>query len=386
MLFPRSLQIQISEKQSTYLSILANNHNFIKHERQTFAATISALIIGTITILIGVSVIILPLGITSALSISLGMMGIVIGTGVIAYCLKTIYSQCAHWRRNYLEIRQAFNSGNLSPQEEKTDGSSLPSILTSPLEILTQDKTNVLGKTRSVVAILEIISGISCIIGSVISELLITCWFRSGISLSLASIGAALFVAGLANIRAYSLTAQGVSHLYLSHYVEITRRKQTELAAKQVSSLTSRANLLERNFETKNSDYENCKTRCAALQIENSVLRNNLQTIQEQLALLQAPLQPEASTWTSLITSSVSSTTGYLGSFFKSSGVSAQTSGSSSNILALTYPEALPEEGGPLGENSSSTPEELASESIEDDSNDVWEDALGTTSEEGNNN
>ncbi|AAP05258.1 CPSIT_0556 family inclusion membrane protein [Chlamydia caviae] len=363
MSIPVDIQVRNSENQVRTISVLANNRNFIKNERQTFLAVIGAFVLGIILLLVGVSVLILPLGLTSALSISLGVAGLVIGSVVIAHCLKVVYSQNAVWRRNYLDIKTAIRGRGLIIPNEKNTETILSVLFPSSLDVLTYGRVHCMGKTRTVIAMTEIVLGIGCIVGALISELLITTWFRPGISLGLGIAGAALFVGGLQDIRAFSLSAQGVAHLYLMQHEQDLRRTERILFEKSLESAVSRSNLLERNLQEANTKNFDLTTELIAHSAQITHYKNQISSLKLNQPIIPPP--PTISSWLGTISSSISSTSQFLGSFLPSGRqtVSSAMGGAAGTppLLAITAP--------PVIENTEQDEETIESLSISNDNN-----------------
>ncbi|SYX08997.1 hypothetical protein C834K_0539 [Chlamydia poikilotherma] len=314
MAIPDEIQIKNSENQVRNISILANNRNFIKNERQTFLAVVGAFALGIILLLVGVCVLILPLGLPSALSISLGVSAIVIGSAVIAYCLRVVYFQNAIWRKNYLEIKSSLRDQGLPIPKEKNTAPVLSILFPSSLDVLTYGRVHCMGKTRTLIALIEIILGIGCIVSAVISELLITSWFRPGISLGLGITGAALFIGGLQDIRAFSLSAQGVTHLYLTQYEHKLRKTERTIFEKSLESAVSRSTLLERNLQEVNTRNLNLNTEITSKNAQITHYKNRISSLELEKSIPPAPA-PITSSWLGTISSSISSTSQFLGSF-----------------------------------------------------------------------
>ncbi|WP_375793412.1 IncA family protein [Chlamydia sp. 12-01] len=362
MTIPAEIQLKDSENQLKNIPILANNRNFIKNERQTFLAVIGAFAIGIILLLIGTSVLILPLGLTSALSISLGVSGIVIGSVVIAYCLKVVYCQNSAWRQNYLEIRNALRKFGLPIPKEKNREPILSILFPSSLDVLAYGKIHCMGRTRTVIAMVEIVLGIGCIIGAIISELLITTWFRPGISLGLGITGAALFIGGLQDIRAFSLSAQGVTHLYLMQYEQELRKADKVVFEKSLESALSCSNLLEHNLREANERNLNLSTELASKNVQILHYRNQIISLESEKSVTPTPppspvpsSTTTTSSWMGMISSSISSTAQLLGSFLAGiPEVPSQNVEEHPSLLAITFPSSSTEED----ENTSSKSEE----------------------------
>ncbi|AFS20649.1 putative inner membrane protein [Chlamydia psittaci GR9] len=305
MLVAPEIQFKNSDNEVKTISILANNVNFIKNERQTFLAVIVALALGIILLIVGICVLILPLGLTSALSIPLGVAGIVIGSAAIAYCLKVVYYQNAVWRKNYLEIRNVLREHGLPRPQEKNTDPILSILFPSSLDILTYSRVHSMGKTRTVIAMVKIVLGIGCIVGAVISQLLLTTWFRPGISLGLGITGAALFVGGIQDIHAFSLSAQWISHFYLMQHEQIARKSEKELSEQVVESAKSCSTLLESHLEQANQRNMDLQTQITAQNLKISYLQNRISTLE---AMPSSQSNEEvASTWFPTIASSISS-------------------------------------------------------------------------------
>ncbi|MEF9497131.1 CPSIT_0556 family inclusion membrane protein [Chlamydia sp. 04-14] len=348
MAIPAEIRVGNSENQVRNISVLANNRSFIKNERQTFLAVIGAFAVGIILLLVGVCVLILPLGLTSALSISLGVSGIVIGSAVIAYCLKVVYCQNAIWRKNYLEIKSALRDQGLPIPKEKNTEPVLSILFPSSLDVLTYGRVHCMGKTRTLIALSEIVIGIGCIVGAVISELLITTWFRPGISLGLGITGAALFIGGLQDIRAFSLSAQGVTHLYLMQYEQELRKTERTVFEKGLESATSRSNLLESNLREANARNLNLITEITSKNAQITHYKNRISGL--ELEKVTAPA-PTTSSWLGTISSSISSTTQLLGSFLPTIRKTTTTIPESEgiflgNLLAITPPPSIETQRG----------------------------------------
>lgn len=295
---------------------LVTNRSFIKNERQTFVAVIGAIIIGTLTLLVGVCVLLLPLGITSTLSITFGVLGIAVGTVVIAFCLKTIYAQAALLRKSFLEAKHTFKLSSTSTQLEKNTEPILSLFLPSPLDALTYSKTHCMGKTSTWIILLEIILGISSIVGSVLSELLISAWFCPGISLGLAITGAALLVSGIASARAFSLNCQGILHLYFARYMQEMKDKDEKTTERLIESLTSRVNLLESHLNQANIKVADLTTQLVAKQTEITHLKNSSLKSNEVLPS-PYPIQQLESKFSWVVVKSAAS---YVSSLFSKAG------------------------------------------------------------------
>ncbi|MEF9520005.1 IncA family protein [Chlamydia crocodili] len=339
MAIPAEIQVRNSENQVRNISVLANNRNFIKNERQTFLAVIGAFALGIILLLVGVCVLILPLGLTSALSISLGVSGIIIGSAVIAYCLKVVYFQNAIWRKNYLEIKSALRSQGLPIPKEKNTEPVLSILFPSSLDVLTYGKVHCMGKTRTLIALSEIILGIGCIVGAVIAELLITTWFRPGISLGLGITGAALFIGGLQDIRAFSLSAQGVTHLYLMQYEQELRKTERTIFEKSLKSAVSRSTLLEHNLQEANTRNLNLTTELTSKNAQITHYKNRISSLEIKKSITPAPT---TSSWLGAISSSISSTSHFLSSFLPG-GVQKTAVPIPGTLLAITPPPSATE-------------------------------------------
>ncbi|QEM73862.1 IncA family protein [Chlamydia abortus] len=334
MIVAPEIQFKNSDNEVKTISILANNLNFIKNERQTFLAVTTALALGTILLIVASCVLILPLGLASALSIPLGVSGIVIGSVAIAYCLKIVYYQNAIWRKNYLEIRHVLREHGLPVPQEKNTDPILSILFPSSLDILTYGKIHPMGKVRTVIAMMKIVLGIGCIVGAVISQLLLTTWFRSGISLGLGITGAALFVGGIQDIRTFSLSAQGISHLYLMQYEQQERKAEKELAERVVESAKSCSTLLESNLEQANQRNLDLQTQITTQSVRISYLQNRISTL--EATPVPQPKEEVTSTWFDTISSSVSS----LSRFFITSST---THHAHAGLPALTFPQSMNE-------------------------------------------
>ncbi|EPP35882.1 CPSIT_0556 family inclusion membrane protein [Chlamydia avium] len=260
---------------------LVANLNFIKNERQTFVAIIGAIAVGIITILVGVCVLILPLGITDTLSISLGVLGIAIGSVVIAYSLRIIYVQAALRRKHFIAVKHAFNLSTSSQLERNTEP-ILSLFFPYPLDALTYGKTHCMGKAATWISLIKIVLGISAIVGSVLCEVLTSLWFRTGISLTLASAGGAFLVSGLASVRAFNLNAQGVLHLYFARYMQEIQDKGDQSQKRVIESLTSRVNLLESHLNQSNLKVADLTTQLAAKQAEIAHIKNRSHILEEK--------------------------------------------------------------------------------------------------------
>ncbi|WP_276816127.1 CPSIT_0556 family inclusion membrane protein [Chlamydia gallinacea] len=300
-------------------SHLVANRNFIKNERQTFVAVIGAIVLGILTLLTGVCVLLLPLGITSTLSISFGVLGIAVGAVVIAFSLRIIYTQAALLRKNFLEVKQAFKLSCSSVSLEKNEEPILSFLLPSPLDAFTYSKTHCMEKTSTWVALLEIILGISAIVGSVLSELLVFSWLRPGISLGLAITGAALLSSGIANVRAFSLNCQGILHLYFARRMQEIKNREEKSHEQAIESLTSRVNLLESHLNQANIKVADLTTQLVVKQAEIAHLKNSFLKPSEVLPS-PSPIQQLGSKppW-----GLVKSTAAYIGSFFIKTGDTA---------------------------------------------------------------
>lgn len=251
---------------------LVVNLGFIKNERQTLAAVIGAIVLGIITILVGVCVLLLPLGITSTLSISLGALGIALGSVVVAYSLRILYVQSNLRRQQFLETKHALNLNHL--RLTKNSEPILSLLFPSPIDAFTYSKTHCMGRIATWISLLEIVLGISAIVGSVLSELLLSGWFRPGISLGLAVTGASLLVSGIASIRAFSLNVQGALNLYLAHHIQDLRNKEGKAQETIIESLTSRVNLLESHLNQANLKVASLTSQLTVKQTEISHLKN----------------------------------------------------------------------------------------------------------------
>ncbi|QVE49055.1 IncA family protein [Chlamydia crocodili] len=369
MVIPAEIQVRNSQNQVRNISVLANNHNFIKNERQTFLAVIGAFALGIILLLVGVCVLILPLGLTSALSISLGVSGIIIGSAVIAYCLKVVYFQNAIWRKNYLEIKNALRDHGLPIPKEKNTEPVLSILFPSSLDVLTYGRVHCMGKTRTLIALGEIILGIGCIVGAVISQLLLTTWFRPGISLGLGITGAALFIGGLQDIRAFSLSAQGVTHLYLMQYEQELRKTERTVFERSLESAVTRSTLLEHNLQEANTRNLNLTTELTSKSAQITHYKNRISSLELEKLITPAPA---TSSWLGAISSSISSTSQYISSFLpgtkKAAAPTLATETISSTLLAITYPDTIVEIQGDeqTGDSSSSNDANESDDDFED--------------------
>ncbi|QXE27082.1 IncA family protein [Chlamydia buteonis] len=359
MIVAPEIQFKNSNNEVKTISILANNLNFIKNERQTFLAVIAALALGTILLIVGICVLILPLGLTSALSISLGVSAIVIGSATIAYCLKVVYYQNAVWRKNYLEIRNVLREHGLPMPQEKNTDPILSILFPSSLDTLTYGSVHSMGKTRTVIAMVEIVLGIGCIVGAVISQLLLTTWFRPGISLGLGITGAALFVGGIQDIRAFSLSAQGISHLYLMQREQRERKADKELSEQIVESAKSCSTLLESNLEQANQKNLDLQTQIAAQNFQISCLQNRISTL--EATPIPKTKEELTSTWFNTISSSISSISRFL-------TTPSTTHDQPARLLAITFPQ-------PMNQNIELQDETHLLSSDDDEHEDLFEDA-----------
>lgn len=360
MLVAPEIQFKNSDNEVKTISILANNVNFIKNERQTFLAVIVALALGIILLIVGICVLILPLGLTSALSIPLGVAGIAIGSAAIAYCLKVVYHQNAVWRKNYLEIRNVLREHGLPHPQGKNTDPILSILFPSSLDILTYSRVHSMGKARTVIAMVKIVLGIGCIVGAVISQLLLTTWFRPGISLGLGITGAALFVGGIQDIRAFSLSAQGISHFYLMQHEQIARKSEKELSEQVVENAKSCSTLLESNLEQANQrKIMDLQTQITAQNLKISYLQNRISTLE---AMPSSQSNEEvASTWFHTIASSISS----ISRFFTTPST---TYDQFDCLPAITFPQ-------PMSERAELQNETHPSSSGSDEHEDSFEDA-----------
>ncbi|BAE81265.1 hypothetical protein [Chlamydia felis Fe/C-56] len=344
MTTPAEIQLRNSENQIKNIAVLANNRDFIKTERQTLLLTISIFVLGIILLLTGISMVILPLGgLPSALTISLGVSGIVLGSVVIAYCLKIVYSHNAIWRQNYLEIRNALRKHGLPVPREKNSEPVLSLLFPSPVDVLTYGKVHCMGKTRTIIAMGEIVLGIGCIVGALISELLLTMWFRPGISIGLGIAGAALFVGGLQDIRAFSLSAQGITHLYLMQHERGRRKTERNLLEQclkntETSSALLKDRLQEMNAKNINLSAElSLKTEKLA-QRESSISVFNPETADLEEEKLDNPTPPVGSSWMNTLSSSISSGAGLLASLLFPTVSSERKDSSPSSLPTPPHP------------------------------------------------
>lgn len=225
--------------------VLAWNNHYINNDRQTFLAIVSAVFVATALILTGTFLIcansIVGFGFVAA--IILGTLTIVIGSSVLLYVLIVTLKKTRAWTKNFLSIKryiQPILSKPISHQKRSAHISSF--FCSSPLDIESYGSpcNHPLAKTHIILSAAGVLSGVSLLVSSV--ALLVLCSSLCWLGWGLGVIGATVLTASLFGIRSHSLIAQGASYIYINHYQKHLREKLEKLLMNKEKQLLALEN------------------------------------------------------------------------------------------------------------------------------------------------